>query len=242
VTASRGGAPVLRDVTLAIDPGATALLGPSGSGKSTLLRLLNRLADPNEGVVRLRGADLRELDPLELRRRVGLVPQLPAPLPGSVEDNVRYGPSLDGRTADVSRALALAGLDDSYAPREADRLSVGEQQRVMLARALALEPRVLLLDEPTSALDERSRDRVEETLTDLRRRLDISYVLVTHDLAQAERLSDRVVRLEDGRVVGDADGGRSPGAPPPSGEPRARADARASAAPPTGVAAEDGGT
>src|SRR5918994_894293 len=92
VSASRGGRPVLRDVGLRIDAGATALLGPSGSGKSTLLRLLNRLADPDGGVVRYRGDDVRGLDVLELRRRACLVPQLPAPLPGSVAHNVCYGP------------------------------------------------------------------------------------------------------------------------------------------------------
>ena len=193
---------MLRDVTVAIPEGATALLGPSGSGKSTLLRLLNRLADPDEGVVRMHGEDVRSLDVLGLRRRAVLVPQLPAPLPGSVEHNVRYGPSLCGSAdgVDVPACLARAGLDESYAEREASRLSVGEQQRVMLARALALDPQVLLLDEPTSALDERARDEVERTLGALRKETGVSTVLVTHDRAQAERLADRTVRLADGRV------------------------------------------
>jgi putative ABC transport system ATP-binding protein len=195
VWASRGGEPVLRGLSESIPEGATAILGPSGVGKSTLLRLLNRLADPDEGSVSYQGDDLRGLDPLELRREVGLVPQLPAPLDASVEENVRFGPRLAGRTADVPRALALAGLNGDFAEREARRLSVGEQQRVMLARALALEPRVLLLDEPTSALDQRARDAVESTLGHLRERLSLSYVLVTHDPAQAERLADRVLEL-----------------------------------------------
>jgi ABC-type proline/glycine betaine transport system ATPase subunit len=171
------------------------VLGPSGAGKSTLLRLLNRLADPERGVVRYRGADVRERDVLELRRQVGLVPQLPAPLDGSVEENVRFGPRLAGREADVPRALALAELAADFAPREARRLSVGEQQRVMLARALALEPDVLLLDEPTSALDPEARDAVKRTLLDLRERLSLSFVLVTHDHDQAARLADRVMEL-----------------------------------------------
>jgi UDP-glucose/iron transport system ATP-binding protein len=195
VWASRGGAPVLRGLSEAIPKGANAVLGPSGSGKSTLLRLLNRLADPERGVVRYRGADVRECDVLELRRQVGLVPQLPAPLEGTVEDNVRFGPRLAGRNADVPRALALAGLGAEFAPREARRLSVGEQQRVMLARALALEPEVLLLDEPTSALDPEARDAVERALLDLRGRLSLSFVLVTHDHDQAARLADRVLEL-----------------------------------------------
>jgi putative ABC transport system ATP-binding protein len=182
---------VLRDLSLTIEPGATAVLGPSGSGKSTLLRLLNRLADPDEGTVRFHGEDVRGLHPLELRRRAVLVPQLPAPLPGSVADNVRYGPALHGRHADPARPLEQAGLDLSYADRDAGRLSVGEQQRVMLARALALDPEVLLLDEPTAALDDRTKSSVEETLA----RLPCSTLLVTHERAQAERLAGRVLEL-----------------------------------------------
>jgi ABC-type methionine transport system ATPase subunit len=204
VSASRGGATVLREVSLSIPEGATCIAGGSGSGKSTLLRLLNRLAEPDSGQIAFRGRPLAAFDVLELRREVALVPQLPALLEGTVADNVLFGPRLVGHEADVSAPLELAGLGAAFADREADRLSVGEQQRVMLARALALEPRVLLLDEPTSALDERARDRVEETLVDLRRRLGISLVLVTHDLVQAERLADAVVRLEGGRVVAPA--------------------------------------
>jgi putative ABC transport system ATP-binding protein len=192
---------VLRGLDLRLDEGATALLGPSGSGKSTLLRLLNRLADPDGGAVRFKGEDVRSLDPLELRRRAVLVPQLPAPLPGTVADNVRYGPRLCGRDADTERPLRLAGLDADYADREAGRLSVGEQQRVMLARALALDPEVLLLDEPTSALDEQARDGVERTLLELEGRAGLSMLIVTHDREQAERLARRIVRINDGRVA-----------------------------------------
>jgi putative ABC transport system ATP-binding protein len=190
---------VLHDVSFRVEPGATALLGPSGSGKSTILRLLNRLADPDQGVVRMHGEDVRDEDVLALRRRAVLVPQLPAPLPGTVTENVRYGPSLIGRTVDVEPLLDRAGLNGSYADREASQLSVGEQQRVMLARALALEPEVLLLDEPTSALDERARDEIERTLRELRER--VSIVLVTHDGAQAERLTTSTVRIQAGQVT-----------------------------------------
>ena len=182
---------MLSGLSLAIEPGATAVLGPSGCGKSTLLRLLNRLADPDEGSVRFQGEDVRGLDPLELRRRAVLVPQLPCPLPGSVAANVRFGPALRGIDVDPLRPLELAGLDRSYAERDSTRLSVGEQQRVMLARALALDPEVLLLDEPTAALDDRAKRGVEETLA----RLPCSTLLVTHERAQAERLAQRVVEL-----------------------------------------------
>ena len=184
-------------MSLHIPSGSTALLGPSGSGKSTLLRLLNRLADPDEGVVRFHGTDVRELDPLELRRRVGLVPQLPAPVPGSVADNVRFGPSLEGLEVDPEPPVRLAGLDASFLERDASRLSVGEQQRVTLARALALEPEVLLLDEPTASLDAAATAAVEDALTNLR---DVSYVLVTHNAHQADRLTERTVLLEHGSV------------------------------------------
>ena len=192
---------MLRGLDLRLGEGATALLGPSGSGKSTLLRLLNRLADPDAGTIRFRGEDVRSLDPLELRRRAVLVPQLPAPLPDTVAENVRYGPRLRGRDVDPERPLELAGLGGAYGEREALRLSVGEQQRVMLARALALDPDVLLLDEPTSALDEQARDGVERTLLELEGRAGLSMLIVTHDRAQAERLAGKVVRIENGKVV-----------------------------------------
>jgi ABC-type methionine transport system ATPase subunit len=201
VSLTRAGKQVLRGVDARLLIGASCVAGPSGSGKSTLLRLLNRLSDPDSGTVRYRGTDVREYDVLELRREVCLVPQLPALLEGTVGDNVRFAASCAATEPDIGRLLDLAGLDGSYADRPADRLSVGEQQRVMLARALALEPRVLLLDEPTSALDEDRRDAVERTLLDLQRRLDISLVLVTHDLAQARRMADWVVRMDAGRAV-----------------------------------------
>ena len=201
MTASRAGGTVLRDVSLGIDPGVTGLLGPSGSGKSSLLRLLNRLSDPDRGTVRFQGEDVRQLDVRELRRRACMVPQLPAPLPGTVADNVRYGPALFGRSADVERALELSGLTRLYADREADQLSVGEQQRVMLARALALEPDALLLDEPTSALDDYTKRGVERTLAELAERSGLSMVLVTHERGQAERLCQRIVELDDGRLA-----------------------------------------
>ena len=189
---------MLEGVDLVLRPETTALLGPSGSGKSTLLRLLNRLADPDEGVVRYHGRDVRELDPLELRRRVALVPQLPAPVEGSVADNVGYGPALAGRSVDAERPLSLAGLGREFAERDASKLSVGEQQRVILARALALEPEVLLLDEPTAALDAEARDAVERALTGL---TGVTMVLVTHERAQAERLAQRVVEIREGRIA-----------------------------------------
>jgi putative ABC transport system ATP-binding protein len=203
VTTSRDGKVVLSELSASLPKGASCVAGPSGSGKSTLLRLLNRLADPESGAVRYEGSDVRERDPLELRREVCLVPQLPALLEGTVEDNIRFAAGLAGRHPDVPRLLDLAGLDRSFAGRSGEKLSVGEQQRAMLARALALEPRVLLLDEPTSALDEDARGAVEATLLDLRERVKLSTVLVTHDLDQARRMADWGVRLDEGRLVAE---------------------------------------
>ena len=203
VSYSRGGAPVLRGLSAGLPPGASCVAGPSGSGKSTLLRLLNRLADPDSGRVLYEGADVRDRDVLALRREVCLVPQLPALLEGTVEDNIEFAAGCAGNDPDARRLLDLAGLDASFASRDAGRLSVGEQQRVMLARSLAVEPRVLLLDEPTSALDEDARGAVEATLRQLRDRLGISTVLVTHDLDQARRMSDWLLRIDEGRAIAE---------------------------------------
>jgi putative ABC transport system ATP-binding protein len=201
VSLRRARKPVLRGLSARIPTGATCLAGPSGSGKSTTLRLLNRLTDPEAGTVLYRGQDVCALDPLELRREVCLVPQLPALLEGTVADNIEFAARCGQREPDTVRLLELAGLDGSFAERDTTKLSVGEQQRAMLARALALEPSVLLLDEPTSALDQATRDAVESTLRDLRERLEISLVLVTHDLEQARRMSDWLVRIEVGEAV-----------------------------------------
>ena len=201
VSYRRDGREVLRGLSARIPVGASCLFGPSGSGKSTTLRLLNRLIDPDSGTVTYEGSDVREREVLALRREACLVPQLPALVEGTVADNVAYGPRLVGHSFDSRTPLELAGLDPSFAERPADRLSVGEQQRVMLARALALQPRVLLLDEPTSGLDAKTTVAVETTLEALRSRTAISIVLVTHDESQARRLAEWVVRIDEGRVV-----------------------------------------
>ena len=204
VTQSRDAKIVLQDLSASLPKGASCVAGPSGSGKSTLLRLLNRLADPDSGAVRYEGSDVRERDPLELRQEVCLVPQLPGIARG---DRGRQHP-VRRRTRRVgiqtSRGCWTSRAWTGHLPRALPRkLSVGEQQRVMLARALALEPRVLLLDEPTSALDADARDAVENTLLHLRERVKVSTVLVTHDLDQARRMADWVVRLDEGRLVAE---------------------------------------
>ena len=191
----RGGRAVLDGFSAQILEGATAIVGPSGAGKSTLLRLLNRLADPDHGHIYYRERPLDSYEPLALRREVSLVPQLPALLEGTVESNLRYAAELAGEGLDLEETLARAGLDPSFAERDVAKLSVGEQQRAMLARALAQRPDVLLLDEPTSALDHAARDAVEATLARLRSESNLSLVLVSHDPEQAHRLGDRVVEM-----------------------------------------------
>jgi putative ABC transport system ATP-binding protein len=199
VSLQRGGRPVLRGVDLVVSgEGITVLLGPSGSGKSSLLRCFNRLEAPEAGVVRFRGRDVSALDPLALRRQVGMVFQRPIPFPGTVRDNLRVADPAAGEAA-MAEALLRAGLAREFLDRRADDLSGGESQRMCLARALAAGPEVLLLDEPTSSLDEASRELVERTgrlLADH----GVPLVWVTHDLAQAERIGDHTVLVEDGRA------------------------------------------
>jgi ABC-type methionine transport system ATPase subunit len=199
-----GYAEILKDVDAGMPDGEiTAVVGPSGAGKSTLLRAINRLIEPSSGEIYLDGEPTSGLDPLELRRRVGMVFQIPALFGGSVEDAVLYGARLSGRDADPHRLLEMVGLDTSLAERDPQALSVGQQQRVSVARALALGPEALLLDEPTSALDEAARRKIEELVRDLNARLGLTMVFVSHDLSQVERVADRVVLMADGKSVGE---------------------------------------
>jgi len=183
----------------------TAVVGPSGAGKSTLLRAINRLVEPTAGEVYLDGEPTSAMSPLELRRRVGMVFQLPALFGATVEEATLYGARLAGRSADAGRLLEMAGLDASFKGKAPQSLSVGEQQRVSIARALALGPEVLLMDEPTSALDEAARRRIEELVRELNASLGLTIVLVSHDLDQVERVADRVVLLVGGRSEGEWD-------------------------------------
>lgn len=198
-----GGAEILKGVGAEVaEGGITAVVGPSGAGKSTLLRAVNRLIEPTAGEVYLDGEPTGGMDPLRLRRRVGMVFQLPALFGASVEEAVLYGSRLAGLEADATRLLEMVGLDRALAGRDPETLSVGQQQRVSMARTLALGPEVLLLDEPTSALDEAARLRIEDLVRDLNRRTGLTMVFVSHDLDQVGRVADRVVLLAEGRSVG----------------------------------------
>lgn len=173
------------DVRVPAD-GITVVLGPSGAGKSMLLRLVNRLEVPTAGAVRYRGTDVATLDPLLLRRRVGMVFQRPTPFPGTVRANVRFA-APEASDGELEALVERCGLPIGFLDRDTEGLSGGEAQRVCLARALAAAPEALLMDEPTAALDPEHRLAVE----DLARTLAASglpMVWVTHDLAQASRL------------------------------------------------------
>jgi ABC-type methionine transport system ATPase subunit len=199
-----GGAEILAGVDVLVPAGeVTAVVGPSGAGKSTLLRAINRLIELSSGEVYLDGESTGSLDPLELRRRVGMVFQIPALFGASVEEAILYGARIAGRSAHAGRLLELVGLDPSMSGRAPETLSVGQQQRVSVARALALEPEALLLDEPTSALDEAARRKIEDLVRDLNARLGLTMVFVSHDLSQVGRVADRVVLLAGGKSVGE---------------------------------------
>jgi ABC-type methionine transport system ATPase subunit len=198
-----GGARLLEGVDAVASEGKiTAVVGPSGAGKSTFLRTINRLVEPTSGEVYLSGEPTGSMDTLQLRRRVGMVFQIPALFGASVEEAILYGPRLIGKEADVSRLLEIVGLDALLAGREPDSLSVGQQQRVSIARTLALQPEVLMMDEPTSALDEAARRTIEELVRDLNVRLGLTVLFVSHDLSQVERIADDVLLLVEGRSQG----------------------------------------
>jgi putative ABC transport system ATP-binding protein len=180
-----------------------AIVGPSGAGKSSFLRLLNRLDEPTSGTVLLDGKDYKEISPRELRRRVGMVMQSPYLFPGTVADNIRFGPSQRGENLPdeyIEGLLQEVGLK-GYAGRDINHLSGGEAQRVSLARTLANSPEVLLLDEPTSALDEASRLDVEDLIRQVIHKEGLTGLIVTHDLEQAARMATRAMLLEAGRKV-----------------------------------------
>lgn len=192
------------DASFELHKGETlAIVGSSGSGKTSLLRLLNRLDEPTSGTVYLDGVDYRQIAPRDLRRRVGMVMQRPYLFPGTVAENLRFGPRQRGEIlSDVRIEDLLAGVGlDGYASRDVANLSGGEAQRVSFARTLANSPEVLLLDEPTSALDEDSERDVEKIILQIRQEQGIPCVLVTHDAAQAVRLAQRALVLEAGRIV-----------------------------------------
>lgn len=208
VTVKYGGKAAVRDISFPIHRNnITALIGPSGCGKSTLIRCLNRMNDliPTatvEGEVLYHGQDLYApgVDPVEVRKRIGMVFQKPNPFPKSIYDNIAFGPRVLGMKGSmdeiVERALNRAALWDEVKDRlktNAFGMSGGQQQRLCIARALALEPDVILMDEPCSALDPISTGRIEDLMLELRE--SYSIVIVTHNMQQAARVSDMTAFL-----------------------------------------------
>lgn len=193
----------------------TAIIGPSGCGKSTLLKCMNRLIDLTDGVIYsgrilIDNEDIfdRKTDTVNIRKKMGLLAQKPIPLPMSIYDNVAYGPKIHGleKKPDldtiVEKYLKLVGLWDEVKDRlnsPASQLSIGQQQRLCLARGLAVEPEIILCDEPTSALDPVSSQHIEQQLLKLKK--DYTIVIVTHNIHQAMRLADYVIHLYLGELV-----------------------------------------
>ncbi len=200
------GLPALEGVSLRVEPGTcVALVGESGAGKTTLLRCFNRMVRPDAGQACVAGADVATLPEVELRRRIGYVPQNGGLLPHwRVLRNVALVPRLRGQgdaEADARAALELVGLDPArFGARFPHELSGGQRQRAALARALAGRPAVLLMDEPFGALDALTRADVQAAFAALRRRLSVTTLLVTHDLLEARRVADELVVLRAGRV------------------------------------------
>jgi phosphate transport system ATP-binding protein len=207
---------VLKDITIDIpDRKITVIIGPSGCGKTTLLKSLNRLLDPLDGVkisgkIFVDGEDIYDpgIEVTHIRKKMGLLSQRPQALPMSIYDNVAYGPRIHGHKEKkkldkiVEHHLQLAGLWDEVKDRLAEpasRLSVGQQQRLCLARGLAVEPEIILGDEPTSALDPQSSQNVERRLGELKK--DYTVVVVTHILRQAKRIADYIAFLYLGELV-----------------------------------------
>jgi putative ABC transport system ATP-binding protein len=179
------------------------IVGPSGAGKSSLLRLLNRLDEKSSGQLLFHDTHYEDLPVTELRRKVSLVFQVPYMFPGTVAENISYccpGSIADKETA-AAEFLRQVGLEPEVAGTDPEKLSVGQKQRVALARALVSSPEVLLLDEPTSALDHASGRHIEELILDLKRRLNITIVMVTHHLDQARRLGQESLVLIDGKLL-----------------------------------------
>lgn len=195
---------ILSDVSFTVPAGGRlGIFGPSGAGKTSLLRLLNRLDEPAAGRILLDGVELRTIDPVTVRRRVGMVFQQPFLFQRSVLENLAYPLSLQGQTLPVERAEALlheVGLPAEFLTRQAQQLSGGQQQRVAIARALVLAPEVLLLDEPSSALDEESARIMMDALLRRNAAQGLTLVMITHAPEMLRRLNGPALMLHDGRA------------------------------------------
>jgi putative ABC transport system ATP-binding protein len=211
---ARAGRTVLQDIDITIPRHLiTVLCGPSGGGKSSLLRLLNRLEDPDRGDILLDGRPISEYAVTKLRHRVALVFQTPVMFSGTVSDNLAVAAELAGVPDShfdhqASQVMLLAELEPSLLERPGDELSVGQKQRVNLARALMTSPEVLLLDEPTSALDPETSRALMKTIGSLSEVRQLTIIMATHRVSEAREYARHAVVLRDGHVVDSGDSER----------------------------------
>ncbi|HKW25857.1 MAG TPA: phosphate ABC transporter ATP-binding protein [Terriglobales bacterium] len=203
LTREVAGRRIVDDISIEVPPGdVLAIVGPSGAGKSSFLRLLNRLDEPTAGTFYVAGRDYRGILPRDLRRRLGMVMQIPFLFPGTVAENIRFGPRQHGEAlpdAAIDQLLEQVALP-GFASRNVANLSGGEAQRVAFARCLANSPEVLLLDEPTSALDDAAKLGIEALVRQIVTARRLTCLIVTHDMAQAARLAERVMVIEKGKL------------------------------------------
>ncbi len=192
---------ILSSLDLKVQKGElVTIMGTSGSGKTTLLRLINRLSEIDSGNILLNSKDISDYDPMDLRRKIGMVFQVPVVFKGSVRDNLTFGMKLWGTNIDIEALARDVVISNDLLDADAGQLSVGEKQRVCIARALANNPEMLLLDEPTSSLDSVSAGKIEMLLMRLRSEREMTMLWVTHEREQAERIGGRRLILREGRL------------------------------------------
>ena len=199
------GVPILNGISASVMEGELiTIIGPSGSGKSTFLSLINRMTDPDSGVLLFKNTPYMNLDVLELRRKIGLVFQLPTMLPGTVRDNLLVGPKLfqqELSEREIEHLLEQVGLSKSLKSQDARTLSGGQKQRVSLARSLANQPEVLLLDEVTASLDPNSSEEIEELIQQLHQQQGKTILWVSHNLKQAKKVGQSTWVLAEGKMI-----------------------------------------
>jgi putative ABC transport system ATP-binding protein len=199
------GHPILNGISAKVMDGELiTIIGPSGSGKSTFLSLINRMTDPDSGSLHFKGTPYYEIDVLKLRRKIGMVFQLPTMLPGTVKDNLLIGPSLfhDKLSEnEIDDLLEQVSLPKTLKDQDARSLSGGQKQRVSLARTLANHPEILLLDEVTASLDPKSTEEIEELIKSLHQEQGKSILWVTHNLKQAKKVGQYTWVIAGGKIV-----------------------------------------
>ena len=195
---------ILHNINLDVIKGEIlTLVGPSGSGKSTLLRCINRLIEPDSGLIKYNGTNITTMMPHLLRRSIVLVPQESIMFPGTVKDNIAYGAKLQQTHDDPPylQSLSDVGLSESFLDQQAATLSGGEKKRVALARALAIQPDIILLDEPTAGVDPKNIETVEQRILSFSKERNLTVLWVTHHVEQAKRVSTRIANVKDGTIT-----------------------------------------